>query len=149
VGKKLPPGHKLRRQPSYPSPRLRVTPEFVFALDDSGPTAPILDKRGNFSKVAQPFTIIGGLAMNRVHVDVFTSRWNELRAEIQSALKCESLPALHARLMFGKSPEDRPKTYRERPNPYRRASAEQVIDWYLKGMEIIGSVTRQPLLIAA
>ncbi len=144
MARKKPPGYLPQRnaRPALLSSAERR--EFVFALDDSGPTAPVLGRDGKFNPVAQPFTILGGVALNKKHWGDFNRQWDALRAKIQVALGCDELPALHARLMFGKLPEDRPATYRERPNPYRRATAEQVLQWYLEAMEIIGSFTKQP-----
>lgn len=140
MARKLPPGHKLKA--GQTAGRQTSSSEYIFALDDSGPTDPILNRHGKFSPVAQPFTVIGVVALNKKYEDSFRSQWNCLRSDIQSVLACDELPSLHARLMFGKSPEDRPASYREKPNPYRQASAEQVVNWYLQAMEIIGSYTR-------
>lgn len=118
--------------------------DYVAALDDSGGIEPLVKGDGSFIEGDNEFTVLSVVFIRSYKLEKFNQQWNQLRARIQSELKCEYLPPIHMRLMWGK---DLKKMHRKKPNPYVNASFEQIQGWVRAALEIIYGFHRDPKML--
>lgn len=114
--------------------------EYVLAFDDAGGIEPLIRWDGSLVTGDHPVTTLTWVMLARRDLDAFNERWTHLRRKIQRELACPELPAIHLRLMYGRT---LPRKYRARPNPYLGASFDQVLGWIEDAYRLIWTFGRR------
>jgi hypothetical protein len=108
--------------------------DYIATIDDSGGVEPLMKWGGHFVEGDHPITCLTLLLLRTDAVDEFNERWLELRHEIREYLRCEQLPPIHLRIMYGRT---LPATYRKGPNPYLGCPFEKIVEWVTKAFTLL------------
>lgn len=108
-------------------------------IDDSGQAKSLVDWQGKpiTDPKLRPFAVVAGVLIADTRKPRLLADWLALKARIRDALALDYLPSIHMRLMWGITLpllEDRASKL---PNPYLRATFEQLREWLEAAFEIV------------
>ena len=118
--------------------------DYIATIDDSGGIEPLVKWGGTYVPGDHPIACITALLLRVDALDEFNEKWISLREQIQGHVQCAELPAIHMRLMYGRS---KPRRYRGRPNPYVDCDFEKIKEWIAEGAKIITHFQSQPQVL--
>jgi hypothetical protein len=114
--------------------------KYIAAIDDSGGGEPLVTWNGKFVPGKHPISVLSVIFLNTKFQQEFEEKWLHIRKKIQRELKCEMLPPIHLRLMYGRT---LPKEYRGFPNPYLKAkNFDQIVGWIEDAYRLIWTFSK-------
>ncbi|MBB5234107.1 DUF3800 domain-containing protein [Deinococcus budaensis] len=108
-------------------------------IDDSGQAKSLVDWQGKpiDDPKLRPFAVVAGVLVADARKPKLLADWLTLKARIRDELGLTYLPSIHMRLMWGRTLPPLEDRASKLPNPYLKASFQQICDWLEMAFELV------------